>query len=74
MSYLDAIAWAAPELGLVVAGGLCADNAQQLLGPLVPHWTHVSIDAEGRLRDGDDRLDVPAATAYLDAALELLNQ
>ncbi len=72
--YLDAIAWAAPELGLVIAGGLCADNAQQLLGPLVPHWTHVSIDAEGRLRDYDDRLMPGAAAAYLVEALRVLGR
>ena len=65
ISYLDAIAWDAPELGLVVAGGLCADNAEQLLGPLVPHWTHVSVDAEGRLRDESDRLVSAAAAAYV---------
>ena len=74
VSYLDAIAWDAPELGLVVAGGLSAANAEQLLGPLVPHWTHVSIDAEGRLRDSDDQLDVVAAVDYLRVAVLLLQQ
>ena len=73
VSYLDAIAWDAPELGLVVAGGLCADNAGQLLSPFVPHWTHVSIDAEGRLRDGNDRLMPGSAGAYLVEGLRLLN-
>ncbi|MCY3690820.1 MAG: hypothetical protein OXI54_14455 [Chloroflexota bacterium] len=71
--YLDALADAAPELGLVVAGGLCADNIQELLSPLLPRWSNVSIDAEGRLRDGDDVLDVGAAVDYLRAALNLLN-
>ena len=70
--YLDAIAAAAPELGLVVAGGLCADNINDLLSPLLPRWANVSIDAEGRLRDADDRLDVGAATAYLRASYELI--
>ena len=32
----------------------------------------VSIDAEGRLRDGDDRLDTGAAREYLRAARRLL--
>ena len=72
VSYLDAIAWDAPELGLVVAGGLCADNAEQLLGPFVLHWTHVSVDAEGRLRDDDDRLMPGAAAAYLVEAMRVL--
>ena len=71
--YLAAIADSAPDLGLVVAGGLCAENIDQLLSPLLPRWAGVGIDAEGRLRDVDDRLDVGAARAYLDAATELLN-
>ncbi len=71
--YLEAIRSAAPELGLVVAGGLHADNVSALLSPLLPEWAAVSIDAEGRLRDADDRLDVAAAAEYLSAATELLN-
>ena len=71
--YLAAIAEKAPSLGLVVAGGLCADNLNALLSPLLPQWARVSIDAEGRLRDSDDRLDITAATAYLTTALKLLD-
>ena len=70
--YLVAIADAAPDLGLVVAGGLCADNINELMTPLLPQWSRVSIDAEGRLRNGDDVLDVGAAAAYLRAAVGLL--
>ena len=70
--YLEAIAEAAPDLGLVVAGGLCAENVSELLSPMLPRWAGVSIDAEGRLRDGNDVLDVRAAVAYLRAAAELL--
>ena len=70
--YLVAIADAAPDLGLVVAGGLCADNINELLTPLLPQWSRVSIDAEGRLRNGDDVLDVGTAAAYLRAAVGLL--
>ena len=71
--YLAAIAETAPSMGLVVAGGLCADNLDSLLSPLLPHWAGVSIDAEGRLRDSDDRLDVAAAISYLATALKLLD-
>ena len=70
---LAAIAEAAPRIGLVVAGGLCADNLDALLSPLLPEWAGVSIDAEGRLRNSDDRLDVGAASAYLTEALKLLD-
>lgn len=72
VQYLEAIAEAAPDLRLVVAGGLCAENVGELLSPLLPRWGHVSIDAEGRLRDGNDVLDVGAAAAYLGAAVRLL--
>ena len=71
--YLQAVASTAPTLGLVVAGGLSAANINELLSPLLPEWAAVSIDAEGRLRDGDDRLDLSATTAYLSAAVGLLN-
>ena len=70
--YLAALADAAPDLGLVVAGGLHANNIHELLSPLLPRWANVSIDAEGRLRNADDVLDVGAAAAYLGAAVGLL--
>ena len=71
--YLSAIASAAPGIGLAAAGGLHAANVSALLKPLLPDWGHViSIDAEGRLRDGNDRLDVRAARMYLDAAVRAL--
>ena len=69
---LAAIREAAPGLGLVAAGGLSAENLAELLSPLLPEWAGVSIDAEGRLRDAGDNLDMAAAVAYLQAALELL--
>ncbi len=70
--YLAAIRSAAPELGLVVAGGLHAGNIGELLSPLLPRWSAVSIDAEGRLRDADDRLNTEAAIAYLRVARQML--
>ena len=71
--YLKALRTAAPELGLVVAGGLHSGNIVELLSPLLPRWSAVSIDAEGRLRDTEDRLSPPAATAYLQEAVRILN-
>ena len=70
--YLDALATTAPGLGLVVAGGLSAENIDELLSPLLPRWADASIDAEGRLRDAEDRLDVGASVAYLEAARRVL--
>ncbi len=71
--YLEAIAATAPDLGLVVAGGLYAANVAELLSPLLPKWASVSIDAEGRLRDANDRLDLRAAKDYLLVAVNLLD-
>ena len=71
--YLEAIRSAAPQLGLVVAGGLHAGNISELLSPLLPRWSAVSIDAEGRLRDADDRLNTDAAIAYLRTARQTLD-
>ncbi|MDE2787272.1 MAG: hypothetical protein OXL37_11465 [Chloroflexota bacterium] len=71
--YLEALRAAAPELGLVVAGGLHSGNISELLSPLLPEWSGVSIDAEGRLRDADDHLNTSAAIAYLQAASQLLD-
>ena len=71
--YLSAIHSAAPGLGLVVAGGLHSANVAELLSPLLPKWSTVSIDAEGRLRDAADHLDTNAAVAYLRAGWHLLD-
>lgn len=72
-AYLDAISEAAPGLGLVVAGGLHADNLYSLLSPLLPQWRSVSIDAEGRLRDSRDNLSTESAGRYLSTAMQLLD-
>lgn len=74
IEYLEALRSEAPELGLVVAGGLHAGNIRELLAPLLPDWSNVSIDAEGRLRDEQDTLDVSEATEYLAAVAQLLAQ
>ncbi len=72
VEYLTAIRATAPELGLVVAGGLQAGNIDELLAPLLPGWSAVSIDAEGRLRDANDHLMLADAADYLRAAWRLL--
>ncbi len=70
--YLTAIANAAPTLALATAGGLQANNLPTLLSPILPEWGHVSIDAEGQLRDDNDRLNVAAAADYLATAMGML--
>ncbi|HVV14974.1 MAG TPA: hypothetical protein VHD55_01035 [Candidatus Paceibacterota bacterium] len=55
------------HVGFGIAGGLAANNLEQLR-PLVRQFGAFSIDAEGRLRDLHDDLDVYAAQKYLFAA------
>lgn len=62
--------WVA-DLQLGVAGGLCAEVLPLLRD--FPRHHGLSIDAEGRLRDGDEggTLNLERATAYLRAAGEI---
>ena len=55
------------SIGFGIAGGLHADNLDRLR-PLLREFPDFSIDAEGRLRDADDNLDIDKARAYLKAA------
>jgi hypothetical protein len=55
-----------------VAGGLDADNVISQIGPLLELDPLLSWDAEGRLRDADDHLDLGKVEKYLRASLEVL--
>lgn len=59
------------SLQYAVGGGLCAETLPQL-APVVELYPGLSIDAQGRLRDRDDRLDMDAAKRYIEAAQKLL--
>lgn len=67
--HLEALRLAMPNLGLGVAGGLSAETLH-LVEPLVRDFPNISIDAEGLLRDAEDRLDLAKAGKYLQRALE----
>lgn len=60
-----------PDIGIGIAGGLCAETLPTLTSFIRAH--RLSIDAEGRLRDGDEggTLDLAKARAYLAAAGEI---
>ena len=59
-----------PHLGLGVAGGLCADTLPSI-ERIVAEFPHVSIDAEGRLRDHPDaRLNLETVERYIVLAQE----
>ncbi len=53
-----------PDIGFGIAGGLSADNIDRL-EPLLAEFPNFSIDAEGRLRDENDNLNVPVSVDYL---------
>ena len=55
-----------PTVGIGIAGGLCAETLPTVAALVVDH--DLSIDAEGRLRNDRDELDLDKARAYLNAA------
>ncbi|MDO8668738.1 MAG: hypothetical protein Q7K65_00405 [Candidatus Buchananbacteria bacterium] len=70
-AYLKALKNKGYNFGLGVAGGLSSANLG-LIQPLVAEFPYLSIDAEGRLRDTDDNLDLVATKAYVESAHKLL--
>ena len=61
-----------PQLDLGVAGGLSAETLDSLV-PLLEEFPNLNFDAEGRLRDAEDNLDLDKMNAYLKRARELTN-
>jgi hypothetical protein len=61
------------RFGIGIAGGLCAENVAGIAS-LIKKFPGLCIDAEGKLRDGDDRLSVRSAVNYANKALELYRQ
>jgi len=60
-------------IGLGVAGGL-SPTTLNLVEPLVHDFPNLCIDAEGRLRDEDDRLDQSVAKEYVRKALQIFTE
>ena len=61
------------KMGIGVAGGLCAENLE-VVAPLALRFRGLSIDAEGKLRDEQDALDLERVRAYLTRAYDLLDE
>jgi len=68
--FLSSIAEQGWDIGLGVAGGLGPDSLN-LVEPLIADFPNLSIDAQGRLRNADNDLDLNAVNAYLVKALQL---
>lgn len=67
---LSAIADKRWGLGLGVAGGLGPDSLD-LIQPLIEKFPNLNIDAQGRLRDSENDLDLNKVKTYLNKASEL---
>ena len=72
MRLLVPIAERFPNLGIGVAGGLSLELLDQI-EPLIKAIPHLSIDAEGALRDAADHLDLERVQRYLERAYTLFN-
>ena len=66
-AYVRAIRSRHRWLGVGVAGGLCS-SALPRLRQLAEHYTSISFDAEGRLRDEEDHLDMKKVKPYIQMA------
>jgi hypothetical protein len=71
--YLRALAARRLPIGLAVAGGLSADTLDLVL-PLIDEFPTLSIDAEGKLRDENDDLNVDVAILYRNRAEALFSE
>ena len=57
-------------MGIGVAGGLGPDTTASL-EPLLERWPVLSWDAQARLRDQHDQLDLDACRKYLETSIRL---
>ncbi len=70
--FLSAIAEQGWDIGLGVAGGLGPDSLN-LVKPLLTKFPELSIDAQGRLRNIENNLDMEAVKAYLAKASQMFS-
>lgn len=71
LEYLNHLNVKVEEMGFGIAGGLSSDTIEGLISPIVRNFPNTSIDAEGRLRDENDHLDVKKAQEFVSKAYEL---
>ncbi|MEK6922579.1 MAG: hypothetical protein AABX08_02145 [Nanoarchaeota archaeon] len=69
-NYLDVLAAEKFRFGFGVAGGL-SPTTLNLVEPLVFYYPNLCIDAEGRLRDENDHLNIAVAREYVKQALKI---
>ena len=69
--YLREVRGDHPEMGIGIAGGLCCETLG-LIEPLVKEFPNLSIDAEGKLRDENDKLNLEKVRLYLKRAFQMV--
>lgn len=70
IEYLQAVSEKDFGFGLGVAGGL-GPSTMKLIVPVAERFPDISIDAQGRLRDTDNNLDLEVANDYIKMALKI---
>lgn len=70
--FLRAVADRSWSIGLGVAGGLGPDSLH-LLEPLIGEFPDLNIDAQGRLRNEENELDISAMSDYIAKAARLVS-
>ncbi len=73
LEFLRALHSSIKGMGFGIAGGLSPETLD-LLKPIVEAFPSTSIDAEGRLRDGNDHLDVAKAKRFVALAEVVFRQ
>ncbi len=68
--YLEALSVKKLHMGFGVAGGL-SPTTLDLVEPLIKDFPSLNIDAEGKLRDQKDHLDIDLTTKYIRKAFKL---
>lgn len=71
MHYLADLNVNVKDMGFGIAGGLSSGTIDELVGSIAKVFPNTSIDAEGRLRDESDHLDVAKAREFVSKAYEL---
>ena len=68
--YLEALYGAGvhEQVRIGIAGGLDPENVGEVVRPFATRYPNLCVDAEGRIRDENDHLDIAKAKQYLRAA------
>lgn len=72
--YVERLIGSNQPFGISIAGGLSAESLRGDVLELLKEFPSVSIDAEGRIRDESDKMDLEMAGEYIGAALSIYKE